>query len=173
MTRYLISCRDETGAWPHHEIKAVDLADARRQAVAYVDGSINRCDYEHDEAEPTDAFEIKVDVAIYEDRDDEETWGEPVAEFSHTYREAGVLDGPDAEVLAEETTGEFSALQVIRLGRDFYRRDVNGGSRGAHSWGGDRIPDVLSCEAVSETEAKRMMLELGMSPREIARKLDA
>lgn len=79
----------------------------------------------------------------------------------------------EAEVLAE-VEDEWSTSQVIRIGDDYYHRVLNGGTRGAHSTGGNRFPVTLGqVEELTEAQAKRQMLQFGLAPAEIARKLGA
>lgn len=114
-----------------------------------------------------------VSVRVWREDDD----GEVIEEAEEDYEiptlgdliEAEVDDG---EVVAEDE-GEYDTLQIVRVNQDYYVRRANGGARGA--WDrqcGDgvwRDRPVEAARAITREEARARMLDMGMTPREVAR----
>lgn len=70
---------------------------------------------------------------------------------------------------------QFDTEEVIRIDRNYYVRVVNGGTGGSRSQQrGDGSYDTcaLRCEAVTQEEAIRKLLEFGLEPEAVDELLD-
>jgi len=64
-----------------------------------------------------------------------------------------------------QSRAEFSTQQVVETGGYLYYRLANGGTRGAHSTGGDRFPEVLEpTREIDAGEATALLLDWGYDP---------
>jgi hypothetical protein len=109
---------------------------------------------------PDEGCDINVSVVNAEDEDD--TSEEDVHILSDEEKQNERLD-EDGEILAEDA-GEWLTDQVIRIGEDYYFRTQNGGSRGAYQNRSD------STELLTRAEARAKLLDMGLTPSEVASK---
>ncbi len=75
---------------------------------------------------------------------------------------------PDKAVVLCEDEGEFTTDSVVRIGDDYFFRHQNGGARGAwdcRNCGGQ----LFRATAISRTDARAKLLEMGMSPEKVAK----
>ncbi len=74
----------------------------------------------------------------------------------------------DIAVVLAEVEHEFTTEQVIAIGDDYFYRRMNGGSGGAWQKGSPQAID--KAESISRREARARMLEMGLTPDEVADK---
>jgi hypothetical protein len=60
---------------------------------------------------------------------------------------------------------EYRTEELVESGGCLYHRALNGGTRGAHSTGGNHFPTSLEpTREVSESEARALLLDWGYDP---------
>lgn len=74
------------------------------------------------------------------------------------------------EVLGE-VVREFRTRKVIRIGTDYFDVDENGGYGGA--WDTRSGQNGTTTKTIDRTEARRLLLEMGLSLEEVAEKTNA
>jgi hypothetical protein len=117
-------------------------------------------------------YDINVEVKNIDDENDSAS--EEV--YIPTDEEKQDAELEDAEVLAE-SEGEWSTKKIVRLGAQAFYQHENGGERGA--WDrqdGDgvwRERPIEPTREISQTEARKLLLDWGYDPKEIAQKTHA
>ena len=109
-----------------------------------------------------------VEVAVSNEDDESDAESETVHILSAEEKQNEKLDA-EGEVLGEDE-GEWETKQVIRIVDEYYYRKNNGGSRGAHDHRTN--PGVFECREINQREARRMLLEFGLEPLEVAEKTE-
>jgi hypothetical protein len=109
-----------------------------------------------------------VDVTVENDADESDSGTETIHILSAAEKQNEKLDA-DGEVLCEDE-GEFATKQVIRIAGEYYYRRNNGGSRGAYDHRTN--PGVFECREITQREARKILLEFGLEPSEVAKKTE-
>ena len=133
------------------KIIADSAAEALVQAIAWARGG----DW------PDEGCEIEVSVVNNDDENDSDKVDIHILSLEEKLNQE--LD--EADVLGEDER-EWQTEQVIRIDGEYYFRRNNGGSRGAYDT--RTTKNVLECRVISLSEARRMLLALGMAPAEVA-----